>query len=216
MRHILWGGASALPTTELLRSVAGIPGVGALITVLYQAVRDRAAHERQLEIEERRQSFTIGVASHMANTAFDKHVELCEEYIRTMQRGLERLFRDGPTKDALRIGSELADVRLKFRAWVTPEVQDQLMAFERGLVEIGSTHVILEGVPVGDKRSEMVEAMYRKFSAVAGLPAQESVDAELAPGRIIGHLQELLGVLHLARLRATAVQQAIQALEKGS
>jgi len=42
-----------LPTTEALRGIIGLPGVGALFAVLYQIVRDRAAHERALELQQR-------------------------------------------------------------------------------------------------------------------------------------------------------------------
>ena len=37
---------------------------------------------------EKQQLFDLGVTSHMANVAFDKHVEFSEKYISTMQEGL--------------------------------------------------------------------------------------------------------------------------------
>lgn len=57
------------------------PWCGAIVTVLYQLLRDQAAHARALELQERQQLFNLGVASHMANVAFDKHIHFSEQYI---------------------------------------------------------------------------------------------------------------------------------------
>jgi hypothetical protein len=67
-----------LPTTDLIRNVIALPGVGALFIALFQLLRDEAAHVRALEIHDKQQSFNLGVTSHMANVALDKHVEFSE------------------------------------------------------------------------------------------------------------------------------------------
>ena len=56
------------------------------------------------------------MTSHMANIAFNRHVDFCEQYIARMQKGLSDMFITGPTMDAIVIASELSDIRLKYRA----------------------------------------------------------------------------------------------------
>lgn len=99
--------AWTLPTTEILRGIIGLPGVAALLTAIYQIVRDRAAHERALELQGKQQLFDLGVTSHMAAVAFDKHVQFSEQYISRMQEGLTTLFALGPRKESLKICSDL-------------------------------------------------------------------------------------------------------------
>ena len=85
-------GASVLPTTEILRGVIALPGVGALLVVLYQLLRDHATFERELELKTRDHLFTLSVTSHMAELAFDKSVAFSEEYLRAVYGGLLTLF----------------------------------------------------------------------------------------------------------------------------
>ncbi len=49
------------------------PGVAALSAALFAVVQDLLAHEREVRLQE--------FSSHMANTAFDKHVAFCEAYV---------------------------------------------------------------------------------------------------------------------------------------
>jgi hypothetical protein len=102
--------AWTLPTTKILRGIIGLPGVGALFATLYQIVRDQAAHERAIELQEKQQLFNVGVASHMANVAFDKHVQFSEQYITRMQQGLTDLFQTGPPGESLKFCSDLIDI----------------------------------------------------------------------------------------------------------
>lgn len=108
--------AWTLPTTEILREIMTLPGVGALFLALYQIVRDQAAHERALELQVKQQLFNLSVASHMATVAFDKHVQFSEQYLARMQQGLTELFQNGPTKESLKFCGDLADIRRAFMA----------------------------------------------------------------------------------------------------
>ena len=58
----------------------------------------RKAHE--IEMEEAKNRFTVGAASHMANVAFDKHVQFCEAYSGEMFSALTTLFARGPHAEA--------------------------------------------------------------------------------------------------------------------
>jgi hypothetical protein len=206
--------AWTLPTTDIFRGIIGLPGVAALIAVLYQILRDQAAHERALAMQREQQRYNLGIASHMANVAFDKHVQFCEQYIARMQQGLSELFQEGATQKSLKFLSDLADIRLSFRAWVTKDIEGKILPFEDALREIGISCVELKSLSVGENRSRVVEKMYEVFKNVLGIPNVAGViDERVAPRRIMDHLQELLGVEQLSRLRAVVIEEAIKALE---
>lgn len=203
-----------LPISDVIRNVIALPGVGALFIALFQLLRDEAAHVRALEIHGKQQLFNLGVTSHMANVAFDKHVEFSEKYIKKMQEGLTELFRTGPPGESLRFSQDLQDIRLSFRAWLTGDVQARITPFESALREMGAIHIALEGMVPGPERSSNVEKIYKRFSEVAGIEHEGHINEELAPGRIMDQLQTLLGVEQLCRLRKAVIGGAINTLEK--
>ena len=206
--------AAWMATTQLLSEILSIPGVAAMVFALFQLVRDQAGHERALDLQEKQQLFNLGVTSHMANIAFDKHVQFAEQYISTMQKGLEELFTTGPPGESLRFSQKLVDVRLSFRVWITEDIEARVMPYEAALRKMGATNIALEGVPSGPERKELVNRIYQAFSAVAGIEHEGQVDEDLAPRKIMNHLQDLLEVRQLSRLRRAVVQAAIDALER--
>ncbi len=206
--------AWTLPTTDLLRGIIGLPGVAALFAALYQILRDEAAHKRALELQESQHLFKLGVTSHMANVAFDRHVAFTEQYISRMQKGLTELFQTGPSGESLKICSDLIDIRLSFRAWITEDVETKIMPFEDALRQIGAKNIALEGLAPGPERTVVVNEMYEIFSDLLGLKRDGQVDERVAPRRIISHLQDLLEVQQLSRLRRAVVQAAVDAVEK--
>src|SRR5437899_7721911 len=74
------------------------------------------------------------------------------------------------------------------------DLESKVMPFEDALRQIGARKIALEGLPVGIERSRVVNEMYQTFSDVTGIKRDGHVDETLAPRRIIGHLQDLLGV----------------------
>jgi hypothetical protein len=206
--------AARMATTELLTAILSIPGVSAMIFALYQFIRDEAAHEKAVDLQERKQLFDLGVTSHMANVAFDRHVAFVEKYISTMQKGLTDLFTTGPPGESLKFSLELIDIRLSFRAWITDDIEAKVMPYEDALRKMGATNIVLEGIPPGPERTRLVNEIYKAFSAVAGIEHEGQVDENLAPRKIMNHLQDVLEVRQLVRLRRSAVQAAISSLER--
>lgn len=177
------------------------------------AVHDAIATQNRL-IWPLQQLFNLGVTSHMANVAFDRHVAFSEQYISRMQKGLTELFQTGPRGESLKICSDLIDIRLSFRAWITEDLETKVMPFEDALRQIGAKNIVLEGLAPGTERTRVVNEMYEIFSDVTGLKREGQVDERLAPRRIISHLQDLLEVQQLSRLRRAVVQAAIDGLER--
>jgi hypothetical protein len=212
---VSFGTALFLPTADILRWISGVPALVALIGVVLQIFRDNAQHEKALVIQRDQQHFILGVTSHMANVAFNKHVEFCEKYISQMQETLSTLFREGPTRSCLELSSKLAGIRLSFRTWLTSDIQDKILPFEGALTKIASKHIELEGLRVGDERTQVVEEMHNTFADVLGLSRLEgrgNNNEEIAARRIMDHLQTILGVKQLVQLRIALVDEAVKTL----
>jgi hypothetical protein len=88
------------------------------------------------------------------------------------------------------------------------------MPFEDALRQMGARKIALEGLPRGPERTRVVNEIYQVFSDVTGLEREGQIDEKLAPRKIMSHLQDLLEVHQLSRLRRAVVQTAIAALEK--
>ena len=104
---------------------------------------------------------------------------------------------------------KLIDARLSFRAWITEDIAAKVMPFEAALRKMGAHKIGLEGIPPGPERTRLVTEIYKLFSDVTGIEGSGPVDENLAAGRIMSHLQDLLGVQPLSRLRQAVVQAAI-------
>lgn len=81
-----------LPVNDLIKGVVATPGVAALFYPIYQISRDQAKYEKALAIQQKHEIFNLGVTSHMANVAFNKHVEFCEKYITKVNECIEHFF----------------------------------------------------------------------------------------------------------------------------
>lgn len=220
--------ALTLPTSGLVAAVIASPGAVALLGALYQLLRDHAAHELQLvrdEAAHQRQllrdeladhrnilaraaerSHDLAVTSHMANVAFDKHVEFVERYLERVQETIRALYRQGPAQGALDLCGELVDIRLKYAAWLTKDVESKLTPVENALHRIGVNALVLTDMPVGEKRSRIVEEMFNTYRDVLGLEGSDRpANPDVVVHRIIDHLRSLLHVEQFSRLRTAAI-----------
>ena len=76
--------------------IQGIPVTVACLTLLAALLRDESKFRKHLYLQQQNQVFDLGVMSHMAELAFDKHVAFCEEYIRILDDGVLALAVNGP------------------------------------------------------------------------------------------------------------------------
>ncbi len=198
----------------VVRVAALTPGVAALFMALWQLLRDRAAHERRLELGEREWLFSLSVTSHMAQVAFGKHAAFCEEYVARVNKGVGELYRDGPSKNALTIVLELAEIRQKHAPWVPPDVLERLKPFEGAVWEVGTSGQYLDNAGGVPDRVARVDKMHNTFSQVLGIPPDDADERpEVRIDYILAHLQDVLGVKELSRLRAAVVRNAMRSLD---
>jgi hypothetical protein len=200
-----------LPVSETFKGIATVPGIGAMLAFLTQIWRDQREHERRQELQEREQDFTLGIASHMAAVAYNKHFEFCETYSEKLHDGLQRLLQSGPTETALalELADELKAIRARYTVWLTQEIEDRLFPGEHALRQVGASSRLLESLPVGPERTSVVEQVYNLFGVVIGVNAPMSEeDAERSATRVMESLRRLLGIRQLTALRQRALDAA--------
>lgn len=164
--------------------------------------------------------FSLGASSHMANTAFDKHVLFCEQYVAEVQNTLSTLYRDGPRDSALAHAHTLYNIQEKHRVWLTRDIEQNLEQFEKVLREIGAGAGYVEAVrgsgnpDDGVARAETIKRIYQEFAKVIGLPEWqgEKLTEESTTSVIIQKLRDVLGISELTSLRKAIVAKAIQCL----
>ncbi len=199
----------------IVGDLAGIPAVVALFGALFQISRESIAYNRSVRLEEAKNRFTVGATSHMANVAFDKHVQFCEEYAAEVNRTLAFLFKRGPHSDVMQNASTLMGVRTKWSVWITPEIEKQLGKFESALRKIGANAWLLEGLRVSDDRTEAVKEAYGSFAAVMGwekFQGEAVPTRDVAAEKIVEGLRKALGIGELTRLRSDLMKRAMDNL----
>ena len=211
--------AVLLPIEDLFKGIAAMPAVGSLFFSLLQIFRDQAAYEKQLELQRSRQFFDLAVTSHMANTAFDRHVEFCEKYMREVHETFRTLMQDGPTKQATEHANKLYGLRLDYAAWVTDQMGEQLDCFKSALLGLGARTRYIE--TTGGRPRDATHysrAIKESYDMWEGLLA-ELLKKESAPKTSITvektktKIREILGIDELTRIRQWVISQATKSIE---
>lgn len=209
--------AFSFPVSNFMKGIYGTPGLLGLIGILYQIVRDQSKHEKMEYLQKQQQIFNIGSASHMANVAFDKHVEFCEEYLVKVHEAMRALWIHGATEGAVGFGNELYAIRLKYSAWLTGEIGRLLLPFEQGLIELGANKGFISQAKnveeFHEKRSEMLQKVSEDFKRILGISVNQELDAEIAIDSVIKKIREILGIEELVRLRKKLISEAIKGID---
>lgn len=210
--------AWAAPTTDIFKGIIATPVVGALIAALYQLLREQAAFEKQKYFDIRKRVFEIGATSHMANTAFDKHIEFCEEYMKEVHDTVTTLFREGPSKEALNHANNSYKLRQKHAAWLTNEINSSLEPYEQVVREIGAWSSFVERTQntpqYAEQRSRKIDEIYKKFNDVLGLEGGDKIEETFAIESIKKKIREILGIEELTKIRKYLIREAVGALEE--
>lgn len=202
------------PGGEFVQQLAAIPLVGSVIAALLQILLDQAAHERSMLILAAQNRFSLGASSHMANVAFDKHVQFSEEYAQEVHKALSTLFAKGPTQEVLHHTSALYKLQQKYAVWLTAKLENDLEKFESVLRRIGANAGYVYGTSDAKDRQQKLDAMYRDFAEVMGFEEWngEPLTGELAVSTIIQWLRSILGTEELTEMRGAIISKAITEL----
>ena len=210
-------GASYIKASEFLKAIVGAPGVVSLLAALYQLARDQAAYEKQLDIQQRHFQFTLGAASHMANLAFDKHVEFCEKYMREIHEVMRTLFREADTPEARVHAGNFYKLRQDYAVWLTDEINENLSRFEDALRKLGANaHFIQKTSGHGryaEERLIKINDNDLLFSKILGLEETDGLNEEYALEAVKKKVKAILGVEELTKLRTHLVTQASNVLK---
>ena len=198
---LLW--ATTLPTETIARQVLALPGVAALIGALYQLLRDEAQHQKNLLIQAAKQEFDLAITSHMANMAFDKHVAFCEEYLAEFQKAMVTLVRKAECEEMLTHASNLGQIKVRHRAWLTGEIESELQPFEQALRSIGAAAHFYKNNPGHAVSSGKMDDADKLMSDIFGFTKEpvEPINEEVRDTVVIQKIRRILGIEELTYLR---------------
>lgn len=210
---VSFGATLYLPVDDVFKGVVSVPGVLALIGMLYQIARDESQYLKSQEQQNRQHFFNLGAMSHMANVAFDKHVEFCEKYMAEVHNTVSTLFRNGPTPEALGHAANFVDIRQEFAAWTTTEINENLLPFEQALRDLGATKGYIEdtrGDPASqENRSRSVGEVWDTFRRLLPIEGDQP-DEAVAIEEIKGRVREILDIEQLTALRKRLISAAAE------
>lgn len=203
------------PISDMYKGVSSLPGIAGLSAALFQLIRDHSAHRRNLEIQQEQQLFNLGATSHMANSVFDKHVEFCEKYLVEVHQTVVTLTREGPTKEALKHAGNLYTLRVEYTAWITSEMDENLMPFEKAVRKIGAKSGLVDALSDAEGRDETrtnaLEEMYDVFSKLMGIGEVEVKDEDATVVEVKNKVREILQVNELVKIREYLINRASSA-----
>lgn len=207
-----------MPVTEYFKGLFSIPIVISLVGALYQQLRDQALFEKQQHLEMQRRLFEIGATSHMANTAFDKHVHFCESYMKQIHYTLDTLFKFGPSANVIKHADSAYKVRQQYAAWLTDDINKSLQPFEDALREIGSSSLFINRTADSPRHTEehakVLREIYKKVIDVLGIEIGYQSNEAYAIEAVTKKIREILGIEELRKIRKHLIEEAISALEK--
>jgi hypothetical protein len=200
--------------SDIFKGLAAMPATGALLYALYQIFRDQAAFEKQKYLQRQQQIFNLGSTSHMANVAFDKHVEFCEHYMEEVHNTINTLFQEGPTTKALDHSRNLFNMKRRYAAWIPQDVALTLEPFEKAISEIG-TGSRLRNMQTGPDTLNLTEKTWGTLNKIMdkNLNAEHR---EVAVEEQKQRIRAILGIEELTKMRTMLVKEALSFLEKNN
>jgi len=206
------------PVDKLFKGVALTPAIGALIASIFQLLRDQTQFEKSRYLQQQTHIFNIGATSHMANVAFDKHVEFCEEYMKEVHEAINTLFIHGPSEKIDSHLGNLIKIKRKYAAWISEEIENQLNPFEDALNKISAFSGLSTSLGPSDQegRKNAIRKMYQIFHEIMNLKNDPEIveHSEIAASIVKKKVRSILGVEELTKLRKILVDRALTSIEK--
>lgn len=201
-----------IPVDGFVKGMIATPGVIGLCSALFQLVRDEATYKKNQRSQEIEHYFHLGSASHMAAKVFDKHVEFCEKYLSEVHQLVVTLTREGPTKSALEHASNLYSIRIEYTAWITPEIENKLMPFEKAVRRIGANSNFIDALEGGERiegqRAKAVEEMFEIFNNLMDIDPSKGKGADATVIAVKEKIRRILQISELISIREALVKRA--------
>lgn len=196
--------------TVWIQTVAAIPTVGALAGALFQLVRDDAAYKKQREIQNAQNVFTLGASSHMATVAFDKHIEFCEQYMELIHELIDSIMQHGPSTEQRPKVIDLLNLRKRYAAWTTKDMEAQLKPFEDALVHMTSLSGLVERNRQTEAGDKAIDDLYKLSSEILQLDGNElALGSDVSIGEIRERVRKMLGIEEISEMRKAIVEKSI-------
>lgn len=210
-----FGAAFFFAGQEVIRTLLAAPGILALMSALFQLMRDEAAYEKKLQLQSNQLRFTLGAASHMAAKAFDKHAEFCEEYMKEVHSTALTLIREGDTPKALNHAGSLHQVRQNYAVWLTDEIDEKLQDFESKIRTLGANAQFIETTNEApqhaETRGKMIWSNHELLLDILNVEdGREKKDESVED--VKRKVRKILGIEHLTELRDLLVEEASEAM----
>ncbi len=201
-----------MPVSDLFKGIYSVPGAGALALVLVQILKDESAYEKEKELQRKQQFFNLSVTSHMASVAFDKHVAFCEAYIACARQILDELYNHGAKRKAQieELLNALVNTRKRYEPWLTQGINSKIVKFESKLKEMVRYTEWAKDPSSDEDRQKLFG---KKAMELYSIFINDEDDLEIAPDRIVAHLQNILGIEELTSLRLTVISEAMKAIK---
>jgi hypothetical protein len=196
-----------MPVKDIIKQWAGVTGelalMGGLISALFQLARDEARYQKDLFLQHEQQLFDLGATSHMANVAFDKHAQFCEEYYIEVRKAIATLIQEGYSPKMLDHARQLVQIQHSYFVWLTPTIQNGLASFEHALRTIGANAETYQMSPEEANKRGFVQEAYRLLSDILEYKKKpgETADETIAVTKVLTLLREFLGIEDLTTLR---------------
>jgi hypothetical protein len=157
----------------------------------------------------------LAVTSHMANVAFDKHVEFCEKYIAEVHLTMSTLFQRGPTEEVIGHAQNLFLLRQQYAAWITADISKKLDPFQNALSKLGSQARLVEAMRNAANGDKIIEEMYATFDSIMDLDKKDrdKINPDIAVENIKTRLRDILGIEELTRIREKVIKEAIKSID---
>jgi len=208
--------------------IQGIPVIAACLTLLVALFRDESKFRKHLYLQQQNQVFDLGVMSHMAELAFDRHVEFCEKYIRTLDEGLLALATHGPYSQptagshktyAGDLAYKLYKIRRDYIVWLSKDINTVLEGLEKPLHTVDISNILLKTDKPGylgsnsGRRGKLVDQMMAAYSQILGLhdpekPSPTEDEKKRSGEEVIQYLRSILSIDKLTVLREFALSKA--------
>ena len=209
--------AFLLPINEIFSGIAATPAVASLFAALFQLFRDQAEFERQKYLQQQDQIFNLGATSHMANIAFDKHVEFCEKYMEQVQIILSNMFTLGPTPGIDEYKGELFRLQREYEVWISDEISGQLKPFEQALSKVAALSHLSKSLGSDDPegRKLAIREMYEVFRKILEIEkrTEEVNDSEIAGYVVKRKVRSILGIEELTRIRKILISRSLDYID---